>query len=668
MPETSTLRTAVPIGLLIFCLGCADSGPSGGGGGNGGGGDVFEPTSDVQLSGERTFRRVRIPVGVTVRASDDLRLIAMEELRVEGSIVGDCVELEVRGGSVELVGVVQNACSGTLPESPPPLTIRSSGAIDVLRTIIRSSGEVSVIGATGGSSGLAPAQQPGCVLDGSLMEAVPQDAAAASGGASWRISCGGPVEMAGTTVRSQNGGVAGESASGQAVVIGQDGGAGGHIRVTGQTIRFSGINVLLAGDGAAGADVEAVAADPGEDAEATAGDGGAAGGIEISSGGAIEVAGPLTLELGAGGDGGNASAEAAPGADGTDTAPAEDGGSAVAIAGTGGSVPAVELGESSVSGADNVFIRAGDAGDGGLALARAGDGGDGSPAFPPGAAGGTAEAVGGDGGSSATTGLSGSPVSRAGEGGEIVLTGANGGRGASLCPSVSDPDAPTDAGGAGGPGGLASGRDGRPGSSGTGDPEPGGGALFELARGGHGGAGSPPGPGGSAGTDATDIEGTVVRGPGIFDPGDPGLPCGLLQVLNVTARIQLQANGDPAGLDDQIFDIPAGQQNPNQQPTGSVQHGVRIVASEDRIRVEGSAPWIDVEGDLEVDGTFRAEGAGTVAGSPGTAVLEGLFINGGLSSTLTLTVEGGASVRYSVISPQLLGSITGAGVSTAEAE
>lgn len=644
MPETSTLRTAVPIGLLIFCLGCADSGPSGGGGGNGGGGDVFEPTSDVQLSGERTFRRVRIPVGVTVRASDDLRLIAMEELRVEGSIVGDCVELEVRGGSVELVGVVQNACSGTLPDNPPPLTILSSGAIDVLRTIVRSSGEVSVTGATGGSSGLAPAQQPGCVLDGNLMEAVPQDAAAASGGASWRISCGGPLEMAGTTVRSQNGGVAGESASGQAVVIGQDGGAGGHIRVTGQTIRFSGINVLLAGDGAAGADAAAVAADPGEDAEATAGDGGAAGGIEISSGGAIEVAGPLTLELGAGGDGGNASAEAAPGADGTDTAPAEDGGSAVAIAGTGGSVPAVALGESNGSGADNVFIRVGDAGDGGSAEATGGEGGGGSRTFPQGGDGGDVEAMGGAGGDvRAAQGTRGAPARAlrpaAGSGGTAVLAGGNGGRGGSVCPGPLG-EGEVGPGGDGGDGGRLV---GDAGAEGAGEAaEPGVLILIQAGNGGDGGNGEPPGEGGAPGVARLGAVEERIEVPPVLQLGLPGEPCPPVQVFRLPAAIRLAPDGDPAGHDPLIFDVgKGGTEEPGAGSGGVVEIPLTIGIVEDTIVVDGPEPWIRVEGTIRPDGIFEATGTGPIAGRPGgRARLFGAFLDGTMSARYEMLPDG----------------------------
>lgn len=655
MLENNLVKKGLAVALAMLIVACGDSGPAGGNGG-GGGGDVFRPTSDVQLSGNQSFRSVEIPAGVTVRADGDLTLTASEGMRIEGSLVGDCVVLQLTAADLDLVGTVRNDCSGTLPVSPPPLIIRSSGALDVRSGLIRSSGEAAVNGATGGLNDLIPAQQEAiCTIEGGTMESLPAEAAPASDGASWRVSCGGAMEFAGTTIRAQNAGAA-TDASGSAVVSGEPGGSGGDIHLTAEGIHFTGINVLQAGDGAAGARAEAVATEPGADAQATAGDGGAGGTIEVSSSGPVRVDGPLTLELGGGAEGGTASAQAVTGADATEDAPAQPGGDATAVAGNGGSVGAIELEAPNVTGVENVFVRAGDAGNGGVAAAQGGDGGNGSRAFPAGAAGGASEAVGGDGGASDAVDLEGAFVSEAGGGGGIVLTGSNGGDGADLCPSVDDPDATAGGGGPGGSGGRASGRDGRPGAGDVGEAEPGGATFFELATGGDGGAGSPPGSPGAAGTDATDVAGRVERGSQVFEPGIPGSPCISLLVLDETATIRLAANGDPSGIDDLIFDIPSQGQNPNQQPTGSVEHPVRILATPDRIRVEGPSPWIDVEGDLDSDGAFRAEGTGTVAGSPATAVLEGLFVNGGLSSTLTITLQGGESIRYTVTSPQVLGS------------
>ena len=60
------------------------------------------------------------------------------------------------------------------------------------------------------------------------------------------------------------------------------------------------------------------------------------------------------------------------------------------------------------------------------------------------------------------------------------------------------------------------------------------------------------------------------------------------------------------------------------------------------VTVAGPFPWVEVTGDLMDDGTFVADGRGTVAGFPDIAVrLEGTLTPGGLVGDYTMGVEGG---------------------------
>jgi hypothetical protein len=62
----------------------------------------------------------------------------------------------------------------------------------------------------------------------------------------------------------------------------------------------------------------------------------------------------------------------------------------------------------------------------------------------------------------------------------------------------------------------------------------------------------------------------------------------------------------------------------------------------DSVTVSGPAPWVEVSGDLNDDGSFTAAGRGTVAGFPGIAVtLAGTLTAEGLSAEYTMGAEGG---------------------------
>ncbi len=68
------------------------------------------------------------------------------------------------------------------------------------------------------------------------------------------------------------------------------------------------------------------------------------------------------------------------------------------------------------------------------------------------------------------------------------------------------------------------------------------------------------------------------------------------------------------------------------------------------VTVSGPFPWVEVTGDLMDDGTFTADGVGTVAGFPNIAVrLEGVLTPGGLTSDYTMGVNGGLPTGDPVI-------------------
>jgi hypothetical protein len=72
-------------------------------------------------------------------------------------------------------------------------------------------------------------------------------------------------------------------------------------------------------------------------------------------------------------------------------------------------------------------------------------------------------------------------------------------------------------------------------------------------------------------------------------------------------------------------------------------NGMRIKIYFSSIHFEGPAPWVNLSGDFnEKDGTFFAEGRGTVAGYPNIAVTyEGTLTENGISGDLTMGAKGG---------------------------
>jgi hypothetical protein len=225
----------------------------------------------------------------------------------------------------------------------------------------------------------------------------------------------------------------------------------------------------------------------------------------------IDIQQPLTLNFGRGGRGGDATATGLPGEDGK---PGKDGHNAKATGGDGGLGALPGSAGSDVTGLFNLIVNSNNGGDGGDATTTGGRGGN-DLANPGthGGKGGKATSIGGHGGD-ATTSLAGGVAGAladgpGGNGGNATANGGRGGDGSDCCGD--DPAK----GGDGGGGGEAI---ATPGDPGQGNPNGAAGMTNGVAGdGGSGGDGMPPGAGGTMGM------GTHVPN-GV--PGVPGNPCG----------------------------------------------------------------------------------------------------------------------------------------------
>jgi hypothetical protein len=649
---------------------CDDGGPTDGDGADG---DVFRPTGDTSLSGAQSFSRVEIPAGVTVNVTGDLVLQAARDVTITGRLLGDCVGIEIRAaGAVTVAGEIRNACSDRGGEGAPAIRVRAQGALLLAGANLTSSGPVNVAqGASlmvshAPSGGLATAQEVECTVRDIIIRPEPETASAGesgmpgAAGADVVISCGGRIELAGVSIVAQGGGAGGSVESSVTQEARAEAGAGGEggsvsFLATGE-VDATGLVVLQSGPGGDGGDaIAAGLAGPNRAAAAiaTGGGGGAPGRVLIRSATRLRLAQQAVhLVTAAAGDGGDATALASDGfpADGQ---PPQAGGDASAIAGDGGDVPDRPVLEvPAMEGPPRVFVRTGDAGDGGDALADAGAGGSGGPMFPSGGAGGRIEARGGDGGSALARDVEDRPIGGGGNGGLAVFQGGEGGRGASACPIPGFEEQAAQTAGVGGSGGDALGGDGTGGEG----PTPGetGAVLVQTAaNGGLGGDGGPPGAGGAPGKDEIQAAGERVVVEPSFEVGGPGRPCPPVVGFTMGARIVVAESGDPAGHDPQIFN--AGRIEPP-LPGGSPGGGKTIqlvvaLIGGDRILVHGLAPWVTVEGLIDPNGTFTATGSGTIKGVPGSnAEFRGFFVPGSLNGFYTMTPRGEPPITYQVIS------------------
>lgn len=357
------------------------------------------------------------------------------------------------------------------------------------------------------------------------------------------FTLGGLILGEETALEAQDGGD-GQDETGSGLVVAGDGGRGGGLYLlAGERLIVCG-GSYVGGSGGDGGE----ATSTGDLPRAVGGRGGTTRGVLFFSGISLEFEGPLTIDPGNGGDGGNALAV---GDDGPSACVADqDGARAYAAGGTGGRGTKTRFGFV-FQDVSIVNVAGGRGGDGGDAEANGGNGGNATcEDHPDGGDGGLAWARGGDGGNAflrralafdfepdAFTG---------GDGGEAQLLGGTGGNGYSGCDE--------NAGGDGGDGGRAvgyGGLEGRGMNVGTA-----GSVSGTAGDGGRGGRGEPPGDGGPGGT-------------GWGDPNDPadgadGLPgreCDLLQV-EIDGEVGPEEDETGTGGPLEVSDVNVDEQDP----------------------------------------------------------------------------------------------------------
>jgi len=497
---------------------------------------AFAPRAATTLSGTNTFASVSVPDGVEITVTGDASLVSVGDLSISGAISGDCGELTVSGATLTITGTVSNVCSTS---GSADLHLISTGDLTLTGAVLASSGDVRITNdetlsdsdfdpmmlVTGVAARAATGQMGTCTISGVVpvqggVSKAPGGTTGDDGsdGGNWRLDCNGDVDIdgnaditGGTEIDTPDAGDGGDVNDGDVTdPSNTDGsrGAGGNggelrIRATGN-VNFSGTSsnptrILLA-DGGDGGDQVDIGDGPGVSASAIGGSGGKSGTFSGRANGNINIAnaGGLEIVVGAGGDGGDATAV------GIDGLPAEDGASATATGGDGGETPDAQLrGQGNVTGAGDITMSGGK---GGEANANAGAGGDGTQADKDGGGGGAMVARSGTGG----------------DAGGADIRGGEGGNGWDGC-SVNPPEA----GGKGGKGGDATGELGLPGfgvNSGAGGTVTVGAATGD---GGNGGDGDATGLGGDAGADniSAGAGGTRVdEGPNFRD-GVAGNPC-----------------------------------------------------------------------------------------------------------------------------------------------
>jgi hypothetical protein len=575
---------------------------------------------DTTLHGVVEVARFEIPAGVTTTVRDSLRLLVDDDVVIAGTLIGDCVRIDVRGGgALRVAGRVTNACTDSINGEGAPLRLVVNGTITLDDAEIVASGELDLSNdpPAGGAAGSAvPTRSlPGsaarvdtadCNIGGRLVlrPSRPGRAGSPNGedgqaGRPLNITCRDKLVLRADVAAGAGGRGGRGDATPSDAGIGGEGGVGGDISI----VAGNGIDIGTAGMGGGfSATIRAGVGGNGGDAEACTGDrrpvalaghGGDAGSIRVRTlRGEIRILTSPAVWF-VPGDGGSARACGRSGSDAGAT-PAEPGQDAAAEGGNAGQAgrsPQIRLLEDvfvapNVVGEDRIqLVVVG--GNGGSASVVSGNGGKGNATYPDGANGGAMRAEGGRGGQSwiwddrAAAFEPANP--RDGEflGGNATFGRANGGDGFGDC------QLPGDRGGAGGRGGDASGSAGAPGRAGpnaTGKP----GKVrlgidfsfpVPTGNGGNGGDGSPPGAGGAAGQDGTNAVGEVeLSNERLFTPGSPGNPCpgtgirvgaviregnieniATIEGFGASARIQtLTTNTNAAYFFDRVAATPAG--------------------------------------------------------------------------------------------------------------
>lgn len=524
---------------------------------------------DSAISGNVVVNELTIPANRTVTVTGPLTLAADGLITIAGTLIGSCVPFDISGDTaVVITGTVANGCDNGAPAN---LTIRSDGELEVDGATITSSGEITlsndpdldendffIIQARAAGPGpratMVGAAQQGVKftrVNNSTVKyqgnqgrgAGPNPAMPGTDGVTGTAGQDGrPVKMflsgnaifaGSTTLWGQDGGAGGNgvapASQSDLTTMGGAGGNGGKmsIFITG-TLTYQGTdNVVRAGRGGNGGNATAVTIEnaangpKGPNATAVAGPAGQPGIVDIRAGGGITIMpGALTVEM-IPGDGGDANATGAKGADATASMPAQEGGDATATGGRGGHTPDARLTSSGVTGAPVIVA---DGGHGGTATATAGKGGNGLKPNKDGARGGTPQATGGNGGDARTRNQLNAIIGMGGNGGNAFHLGGNGGDGWNDC--VAGMEEPGGAGGNGASiGTVTRGRGGSGAAPGT----DGDNTYDTMGNGGNGGRGFNGGAAGRGGTGPQAPAQAIVLGdqviPPSFQDGQPGANC-----------------------------------------------------------------------------------------------------------------------------------------------
>ncbi len=515
----------------------------------------FTPASDISLSGEHTYNSIAIPAGVTVSATDDLVLRARGSVTINGILTATGHAITIHAdSSVTITGAVRNVGSGA--EDTLGIEIHGQGDMTFDGAEIVSGGDIWLQNDStltegdfpdssgnlreGDEAGRRPAAELPIWVIRQARFGYNQPARAGAdkpvkGGDGRRgkdivLYVRGHLQVLDDVrIVAQDGGRGGKGTDQgtiDAEAEGGRGGRGGDVRIfaTGE-IAFTGGNRVQSGSGGDGGGAEATGfeRDGGgvaASAEARGWHGGNSGLIDIRCRESISLFGPLTLQLGNGGDGGEGIARGAEGKPAGIVA-AQTGGRAEATGGRGGNSPEKRLRAANVGGLENLNVTGGRGGQGGNAIATAGNGKSGNETFTKGGDGGDVIATGGRGGDSRVRDRGNNLFAAGGNGGDATIDGGNAGTGWHDC---IDPCEPV----RGGQGGQAGDGTVEGGEGGSGQPVGDGGDLTILVvgNGGNGGDGNPAGDLGEKGNRIVRNHGGVLNDPGLsFADGRNGALC-----------------------------------------------------------------------------------------------------------------------------------------------
>ena len=590
----------------------------------------YEPTSDETLSGTVNVADVRIPVGVTITADDDLVLNATGAVEIEGTIEGDCVSIDLNGGStVNVSGTLDTSCTAPTETSEASISVISEGPYEFDDVTVTSGGAIlitndptiqAIASANDPSSPafgfpLPSSQGDGdCRVSGSFTSADGLSGAdrvemgnPGQRGRQVQIMCAGNLDVVGATVEAGDGGAGGHADNSAGNAAGADGSSGGRVLIhSSGDLTFGPFNTFVrSGHGGAGG--HGISSDDDASAIGSGGEGGTSGDIQIN-GHNISTTGSLTLTYGDGGAGGEGRGFGADGDDATETDPAEEGTHGWGSGGPGGNVgngptgSVLEIMGTVIHGTRApgfaVTIDASRAGNGGDALGDGGEGGDGSEDFKNAADGGDATAFAAKGGDIKLTLNGMAPPGMAGVGGVAAWSGSRGGRGARKCQVGMFEE-----GGAGGEGGDPGGIAGKTGVVGNGGLGPRNTSFItEMGNGGDAGDGIGGGPGGTAGEDDISTDGPQTRQGTNFEDGEDGELCAFLFDIGTSVEDDQNDHNCCTGYDN----------------TADVK--IEMV-DESTIRITSTdGSFVPLDGTLGSDGSFSAEGTGTVAGFGGVRV------------------------------------------------